>query len=140
MVDLLYSWGFKPSSVVGHSSGEIAAAFAAGALTRKSAIIISYYRGKLAKRQDGKGAMSAVGLGSAEIAPFLEEGVVVACENSPRSVTLSGDREKISTVISAIQASNPDVFCRQLRVSIAYHSRQYILVPYKAGGVTDHTN
>ncbi|KAJ5175567.1 Fum1p-like protein [Penicillium canariense] len=122
IVDLLYSWGLKPCSVVGHSSGEIAAAYAAGALTSRSAVIISYYRGKLAKSQEGKGAMAAVGLGPGDVSSFLEDGVVIACENSPQSVTLSGDAEKVEKVLGKIKASDPDILCRKLRVSTAYHS------------------
>lgn len=124
LVNVLYGWGIKPSSVVGHSSGEIAAAYAAGAITARSAIIIAYYRGKLAKEQEGKGAMAAVGLGRDEVTSYLEDGAVIACENSPQSVTLSGDKAKIDSIMRRIKTDSPDVLCRRVRVSIAYHSRK----------------
>ncbi|KAL4863599.1 hypothetical protein BDV12DRAFT_206352 [Aspergillus spectabilis] len=122
LVNVLSTWGFAPSSVVGHSSGEIAAAYAAGAITAKSAIIIAYYRGKLAMQVEGKGAMAAVGLGRGEVNPYLEEGVVIACENSPQSVTISGDTAVVDKVTEAIRKDFPDALCRRLQVSTAYHS------------------
>ncbi|XHG07169.1 hypothetical protein AWENTII_010330 [Aspergillus wentii] len=124
LVQVFVHWGIQPEAVVGHSSGEIAAAYAAGAITLKSAIIVAYYRGKLAKLQEGSGAMAAIGLSREAVMPFLieTEGVVVACENSPQNVTLSGDKEKMEQVLEKIKASLPETFCRRLRVRIAYHS------------------
>ncbi|KAL2844526.1 hypothetical protein BJY01DRAFT_248143 [Aspergillus pseudoustus] len=122
LVNILSSWGIKPSSVIGHSSGEIAAAYAAGAITARSAIIIAYYRGNLARQAEGKGAMAAVGLGREDVTRYLEDGVIIGCENSPNSVTLSGDSPVIDRVTAAISKDLPDVLCRRLRVSTAYHS------------------
>ncbi|KAM5491840.1 Mycolipanoate synthase [Microsporum canis] len=122
LVNILYRWGIKPSSVVGHSSGEITASYAAGAITSKSAIIIAYYRGKVTKGLSKKGAMAAVGLGRDQVTPYLGDGVVIACENSPSSVTLSGEAATVDNIIRSIKSDLPDVFCRQLRVSVAYHS------------------
>lgn len=110
-------------SVVGHSSGEIAAAYAARAISFREAIILSYYRGYIAKQSSSAGGMAAVGLGAGAAARFLKEGVVIACENSPESVTLSGDKEKLDQVVRTIKESNPDVLARTLKVDIAYHSR-----------------
>ncbi|KAL4735276.1 hypothetical protein BDV11DRAFT_173962 [Aspergillus similis] len=122
LVNILSAWGISPSSVVGHSSGEIAAAYASGAISARSAIIIAYYRGKLAKQLEGKGAMAAVGLSKSRATPYLEEGVVIACENSPQSVTLSGDNAVVDRVVDTIKRDHPDILCRRLRVSTAYHS------------------
>ncbi|KAK2756138.1 Type I Iterative PKS [Arachnomyces sp. PD_36] len=122
LVRILDQWGIKPSSVVGHSSGEIAAAYAAGAITAPCAIILAYYRGKVAKSQEGFGAMAAVGLGPEEVTPFLRQGITIACYNSPRSVTISGDEDGINCVLERINIENPGTLCRRLRVKIAYHS------------------
>lgn len=122
LVNLLKNWGVEPFSVVGHSSGEIAAAYAAGAITARSAIIIAYYRGKICRDEEGKGAMVAVGLNRDDVARFLDNSIAVACENSPQSVTLSGDKEGIERAIQKIKADLPDVLCRRLRVNIGYHS------------------
>ncbi|KAI1297499.1 hypothetical protein F5Y03DRAFT_398536 [Xylaria venustula] len=124
VVNLLRSWGIIPTAVLGHSGGEIAAAYACGALTMQQAIICSYLRGRATKHLTGTpGAMAAVGLGSADIEPYLIDGVGIACENSPFNTTLSGDEEKIVKVIQAIKYDRPDVFARRLQVDVAYHSR-----------------
>ncbi|KAL4900418.1 hypothetical protein BDW74DRAFT_182748 [Aspergillus multicolor] len=122
LINVLSAWGIAPSSVVGHSSGEIAAAYAAGAITATAAIIIAYYRGKLAKQVEGKGAMAAVGLSREQVMPYLENGIVIACENSPQSVTLSGDSVVVDKAVDAITRDHPDILCRRLRVATAYHS------------------
>nr|QHD56300.1 polyketide synthase [Curvularia sp. IFB-Z10] len=123
LVDLLATIGVEPAAVVGHSSGELAGAYAAGALTAKEAIIGAYQRGQAAKLQNKKGAMAAVGLGWDEVEPFLNRPrVVVACENSPKSVTLSGDAEEVQATVERIKEAHPDVTARVLKVEKAYHS------------------
>ncbi|KAK5996225.1 Highly reducing polyketide synthase gloL [Cladobotryum mycophilum] len=122
LVNLLAQYGVTPSAVVGHSSGEIAAAYVAGALTMSEAIICSYLRGLVTKRQARAGRMAAVGMSRERVTSFLVHGVHVACENSPKSVTLSGDADALEEVIKAIKAQYDDVFVRQLRVDKAYHS------------------
>ncbi|KAF7595519.1 hypothetical protein BBP40_005855 [Aspergillus hancockii] len=129
LVDLLRHWGVKPSAVVGHSSGEIAAAYAKGAITRQDAWLISYHRGRLSGSIRGlaphlNGAMMAVGLGPVDVQKYLDkttEGkVVIACINSQSSTTLSGNASTIKKLESMIQADGH--FARQLKVETAYHS------------------
>ena len=62
IVKLLHGWGVKPSVVVGHSSGEIGAAFAAGLLTEAQAIVIAFYRGYAVDKITSHGCMMAVGM------------------------------------------------------------------------------
>ena len=129
LVNLLRSWAIHPSIVVGHSSGEIAAAYTAGMLSLNSAISVAYHRGRLSSQvlsRDGsaKGAMLAAGL-SAEDAKFYTEGVTsgkatIACINSPKSVTLSGDVEAIDELHSTFEEKG--LFSRKLKVNVAYHS------------------
>lgn len=87
----------------------------------EEAIIIAYYRGYVTKNAVG-GGMAAVGLGAQDLAEFLSEGVVLACENSPNSSTISGDSAKVSEVADAIKQKLPDTFVRVLKVNMAYHS------------------
>ncbi|PYI33455.1 hypothetical protein BP00DRAFT_470507 [Aspergillus indologenus CBS 114.80] len=122
LVDLLAYWGVKPSAVVGHSSGEIAASYAAGTLTKSEAITIAFYRGHVCKDAPQKGGMAAVGVGKAQVARFILPGVSIACENSPSSVTLAGDPEVLEKVLADIQGKNEEVFVRRLQVEMAYHS------------------
>ncbi|KAI1828708.1 hypothetical protein F4861DRAFT_535124 [Xylaria intraflava] len=123
VVNLLREWGITPGAVLGHSSGEIAAAYASGALTMREAIICGYLRGRATKQStETPGAMAAVGLGSTDIQPYLVDGVVVACENSPSNTTLSGDEDKIVQVLEDVKNGHPDVLARRLQVDMAYHS------------------
>ncbi|KPM42830.1 Lovastatin diketide synthase LovF [Neonectria ditissima] len=124
------SLGLEPSAVVGHSSGEIAAAYASGHLSMEEAITVAYYRGYVTRQQKLSGAMAAVGMGANNLSEYLCEGVVVACENSPNSSTISGDADKVRGVIEAIKQALPDTFARELKVDMAYHSHH--MVPLSA--------
>jgi len=117
--------GIRPDAVIGHSSGEVAAGYAAGILSLPEAITVAYYRGFIMKGMEGRGAMAAIGLGSADVTPFLIEGgaVVVAAENSPSSTTISGDVLAVEQVMSAIKEAHPEVLCRKLAIDKAYHSQ-----------------
>ncbi|KAM3433240.1 hypothetical protein NHJ13734_006549 [Beauveria thailandica] len=135
LVDLLHSWHVRPEFVCGHSSGEIAAAYAAGALTASDAIKVAYHRGQavqhLTRIAPGrKGSMLAVGLGEEDVRRHLtawhQGKVTVACINSPGSVTLSGDESAIDSISSELKAAK--VFCRKLRVGVAYHSQHMKLI------------
>ena len=122
---LLKRLGIKPTAVVGHSSGEIAAAYAAGHITLEYALAVAYYRGYVTKDGDrSSGAMAAVGLSAVDVLPFLRAGVCVACENSPSSTTISGDKEALKEVLANLKEAKPDVFARLLKVEMAYHSRK----------------
>lgn len=121
-------WGVHAQAVLGHSSGEIAAAYAAGYLSKEDAIKVAYYRGWSAKNyaRDGSIAvgMMAAGLGGDSILPYLdgmEESVQIACFNSPKSVTLSGTVPALETVRERLTKDGH--FARQLQVDLAYHSR-----------------
>ena len=128
LIDLLSSIGLRPTGVVGHSSGEIAAAYAAGALSHDTALAVSYQRGLVsheAKRLSAQqGGMLAVGLGEAELAQYiahLEHGLVcVACVNSLESTTVSGDMSAIRELQTILD--NKGLFARVLKVDTAYHS------------------
>ncbi|KAJ5916406.1 Acyl transferase/acyl hydrolase/lysophospholipase [Penicillium tannophilum] len=123
LVDTFASIGVEPAAVVGHSSGEVAAAYAAGAITANEAIEIAFYRGQVTK-QAKSGAMAAIGMRSEDVQEYLQPGVgvVIACENSPRSVTISGDSEAVQMVVTRIKEAHPDILARLLKVDKAYHS------------------
>ena len=131
LVDLLQSWGIYPAAVTGHSSGEIAAAYASGALTAQEAISCAFYRGLVMTSLDEaqKGGMAAIGLGRDEVLPCLVfDGVSIGCENSPSSTTLTGDLEALEQTMSLIREKHPDALVRALRVDRAYHSRHVAVV------------
>jgi acyl transferase domain-containing protein len=128
LVNALSRSGVQPNAVVGHSSGEIGAAYAAGALSCFEALATAYYRGYVTTQQTLVGGMAAIGLGSGEVLDFLVDGVVVACENSPSSTTISGDLDKLKKVIATIKEQQPDVLARELKVDMAYHSRKFSFI------------
>ncbi|EXK33530.1 hypothetical protein FOMG_10801 [Fusarium oxysporum f. sp. melonis 26406] len=128
LVDLLRSWDVQPTAVTGHSSGEIAAAYAAGALSQEAAMIAAYYRGvassKLAADSSVNGSMAAAGLSPYEAQGYLDKltsgKLVIACYNAPYNVTLSGDAPALDELESLLQDTG--VFFRRLKVPVAYHS------------------
>lgn len=125
LVDFLAAWKVTPTVVIGHSSGEIAAAYAAGALSMREAIIIAFYRGYVCSNPQTRGGMAAIGLGRGDVQSYLVPGIRIACENSGKSVTLSGDLLPLEEVMAAIKNDHPDTLVRKLQVGMAYHSRKY---------------
>lgn len=126
LVEQLRGWGVRPVSVLGHSSGEIAAAYAAGLLTAKQAILVAYFRGYAVGQLRAMGCMMAAGV-SVQAAKDLikeknlENQVCVACVNAPENVTLSGSVEGIDILMETLQATSK--FVRKLETGKrAYHS------------------
>ncbi|GJP94927.1 polyketide synthase [Aspergillus niger] len=126
LVNLLRQWGIRPNAVVGHSSGEIAAAYAAKAITAEEAITIAYYRGYMTKGYQRLGGMAAIGLGREQVTRYLRQGTLIACENSPHSVTLSGDLEALEKTCEIIRTEEPGCLVRRLKVEMAYHSHHML--------------
>lgn len=122
---MLIALGIQPAAVVGHSSGEIAAAYAAGILSAHDAIAVAYHRGKISSvaEKDSRGGMLAVvGLEHEIIQNFLTKGIIIGCENSPKSVTLSGDTQNLEGVARQIHETYESVTVTRLKVKCAYHS------------------
>ncbi len=138
LVTLLRHWGVVPKSVSGHSSGEIAAGYTVGAIRKEDAWKIAYYRGLRSGMipylaQDRTGAMMAVALPESETRKYLRlanidenDQVIVACINSPESVTVSGDASAIENVKGLLLADN--IWCRKLQVKTAYHSQHMAII------------
>ncbi|KDN65093.1 putative mycocerosic acid synthase [Colletotrichum sublineola] len=132
LVDELRSWGIRPAKVIGHSSGEIAAAYCLGALTHADAIAAAYFRGKASaavvatSTSTGRGmGMMAIGCSREKAEKLIAShdgsiGVTVACVNSPGSITLSGDAAELDQLARVLQEQN--IFHRRLKVEVAYHS------------------
>ncbi|KAF2229541.1 polyketide synthase [Viridothelium virens] len=130
LVQLLGAFGIVPAAVTGHSSGEVTAAFAAGGLSLRDAMACTYFRGLVTAKHLAEatgrmaGGMLAVGLGSSDAQPYVDSAtagkVVIACENSPSSVTLSGDMAAIEEL--EVRLSSENIFARKLAVQSAFHS------------------
>lgn len=133
MVDLLSAAGINLHAVVGHSSGEIAAVYAAGIISSKDAMRIAYYRGyhaKLAQGVDGQsGGMIAVGISFDSALRFCAKPefsgrLGIAASNAESSVTLSGDLDAIKEAKEYFDLEK--TFARLLNVDTAYHSHHMI--------------
>ena len=131
LVELLASWNIEPTSVIGHSSGEIAAAYCARALSKESAWKVAFYRGLLSERlaQDTNHqpkAMMAVALSADDVLARLrkldlDSSVFVGCLNSPINTTVTGLQQSIDTLKSALEEER--IFAKKLAVNVAYHSK-----------------
>ncbi|KAL9121038.1 MAG: hypothetical protein Q9187_002404 [Circinaria calcarea] len=144
LVDLLKHWGIYPIAVIGHSSGEIAAAYCAGGISQESAWKISYYRGilseKLALSSQERGGMISIALSEQDIQPYLEifsthagdQRLFVGCVNSPTNVTITGKEEYVDAL--KVSMDREKVFSAKLKVDVAYHSiyMQSIAAEYAA--------
>ncbi|KAI1424757.1 ketoacyl-synt-domain-containing protein [Xylaria sp. FL1777] len=135
LVDLMRSWGIRPTAVAGHSSGEIGASYAAGSLTFETCMSIAYHRGRLIpvlkeRYPDLQGAMIAVGGSKEEFEPIISEikegEIRIACYNSPSSLTISGDEAGIDELKKV--AEEKQLFNRKLFVDTAYHSHHMNLL------------
>jgi acyl transferase domain-containing protein len=133
---LLQSWGIRPNAVIGHSSGEIAAAFAADALTFETALAVAFFRGKVFSEdptngESRPGAMLAVGSSAADILLLIEglkQGSAnIACYNSASSITVAGDKSAILELQAVLNSAG--VFNRLLKTERAYHSGKMTSLP-----------
>lgn len=154
LIELLKSFDIHPKAVVGHSSGEIAAAYvtkssfisifytdkkldsyAIGALSLPSACRVAYYRGLLAaKLRNTGGAMMSINLRGQDVSAYLKrtglsehtKGIEVACFNSPLNCTISGPEVEID--VCKVQLDRDGVFAHKLNTGVAYHSSAMRLI------------
>ncbi|MFI9383508.1 type I polyketide synthase [Kutzneria sp. NPDC052558] len=105
MVSLAALWrshGVEPAAVVGHSQGEIAAAYVAGALSLDDAVRVICLRSQALKALVGKGGIVSVPLPEAKVRELLPPGVSIAAVNGPGSVVVAGDIVGLDAVLAAV--------------------------------------
>ncbi|MFE2337907.1 SDR family NAD(P)-dependent oxidoreductase, partial [Streptomyces coelicoflavus] len=115
------SWGLTPDAVMGHSVGEIAAAYVAGVMDLDDAATLVIARSRLMQSLPAGGAMVAVDMAEEDILPLLRDHsdmVGIAAVNSSRSLVLSGDRAALTHVTDGLQGHR----ITWLKVSHAFHS------------------
>ncbi|MET8800782.1 type I polyketide synthase [Nocardia sp. NPDC004568] len=120
---LVESFGPVPDLVIGHSIGELAAAYAAGVWSLSDACRLVAARGRLMGALPAGGAMTAVAVGAAdaaELAAGYGDELSIAAINGPGSVVFSGDSDAVAEVERRAVAAGHK-FSR-LRVSHAFHS------------------
>ncbi|MEU2602699.1 type I polyketide synthase [Streptomyces hirsutus] len=117
------SYGVEPSAVVGHSQGEIAAAYVAGALTLADAAAVVALRSQALPRLSGLGGMMSVAAPVERVSALLEpwgELLSVAAVNGPSSVIVSGDAGALDELLAA--CGQQGVRARKVSVDYASHS------------------
>ncbi|WPO69156.1 SDR family NAD(P)-dependent oxidoreductase [Streptomyces sp. KN37] len=114
--------GVRWELALGHSVGEVAAAYAVGALTLAEAARVIAERGRAQAATAGRGRMAAVGLAASEAERVLEAypGLVVAAVNSARDVTVAGPQTRLKSLGEDLAAR--DVFFRLMDLDYAFHS------------------
>ncbi|MGQ0777110.1 MAG: SDR family NAD(P)-dependent oxidoreductase [Pseudonocardiales bacterium] len=125
LVAALAARGVAPAAVAGHSVGEVAAAYCAGALDRASACRVVAERSQAQAATAGAGRMAAVGVSTADAERRLgalgyTDRLVVAGVNSARDVTVAGDAEALAAF--GIVLREQGVFFRDLGLNYAFHS------------------
>ncbi|WP_054811957.1 type I polyketide synthase [Nocardia arizonensis] len=127
LVALLAESGIRPAAVVGHSVGEVSAAYVTGMLCLRDALLVSYHRARLQATTAGSGGMLAVGLAPAAAREFIDGDaqVDIAAVNSPNAVTLAGAVHRLDEIAESLTAEG--IFAKRLHVEVPYHS--YLMEP-----------
>ncbi|MFI6871647.1 SDR family NAD(P)-dependent oxidoreductase [Nocardia sp. NPDC050406] len=120
--ETLVTQGITAAAVVGHSVGEVSAAFVSGMLTLDEALAVVHHRARLQASTAGTGGMLAVGLSEGQVHALLagDTGVDIAAVNSPAACTLSGDAARLDELAETL--TDQGVFARKLQVEVPYHS------------------
>ncbi|MER7230654.1 beta-ketoacyl synthase N-terminal-like domain-containing protein, partial [Streptomyces olivaceus] len=110
MVSLAAVWrslGVAPAAVVGHSQGEVAAAYVCGALSLDDAARVVAVRGRAVHRLTGTGRMAAVPLPAGEVVEFLADrgtDLAVAAVNSPVRAVVAGSPGAVERLVADYEA------------------------------------
>jgi acyl transferase domain-containing protein/NADPH:quinone reductase-like Zn-dependent oxidoreductase/acyl carrier protein len=124
ILEWLAEHGIEADAVLGHSVGEVSAAYGAGILSLDQACRVIAERSRAQGRTAGTGRMAAVGLSPEKaalaIAPY-GDGLTVAAVNSPNSVTIAGDAAAIGALGTELEPNQ--IFFRPLDLDYAFHSR-----------------
>ena len=122
-VDALAARGVRPVAVAGHSVGEVAAAWASGALSRQQAARLAVRRARRQAPLYGAGGMAAVMSAAADARALIAasgiDGLDIAADNSPRGATISGEPEAIEALAAYARANR--VALKRLRVDYPFH-------------------
>ncbi|GAB2721285.1 type I polyketide synthase [Halomonas garicola] len=124
LTEWLAHQGVEPAAVTGHSVGEVAAAWAAGALSLADAVRVIYLRSHYQETTRGTGAMAAVALGAEAIREWLDDpefsAVALAGINSPKGVTLAGPADALKVLEQRLHDGG--IVARRLPLDYAFHS------------------
>ncbi len=125
LAELWKSWGIVPDKVIGHSVGEVAAAYCAGIYNLDDAVKVAFHRSRLQHTTRGQGRMVAAGISAAEARELIGSAadvVHISGINSPSLVTLSGDTESLAAIVEQLEQNGK--FFRWLGIDYAFHTHQ----------------
>jgi thioester reductase-like protein len=125
LTELWKSWGITPAATVGHSVGEVAAAYCAGIYSLKDAVRIVFERSRLQETTGGRGRMLAAGISPQEARKLIrphEGEIELAAINSPGLVTLAGETGVVEEISGQLESEGR--FVRLLPIDYAFHTRQ----------------
>jgi acyl transferase domain-containing protein/NADPH:quinone reductase-like Zn-dependent oxidoreductase/NADP-dependent 3-hydroxy acid dehydrogenase YdfG/acyl carrier protein len=120
---LLREAGITPAAVFGHSVGEVAAAWASGALSLAAATMVIYQRSAQQARTRGAGKMAAVGISAAEAEALIAElglPIELAAVNGPRAATVAGPETALEQLAECLTERGE--FVRILALDYAFHT------------------
>ena len=132
LVDLLDSWNVKAIGTIGHSSGEIAAEYSAGLISREYAWSLAYFRGQVCAINDSKGpgaledmGMLAVTSSASSCRRYINRhdlgaDIFIGCINSADNTTLTGLKRSLDLLERVFRREK--ILARALSVTCAYHS------------------
>lgn len=130
LVRLLNARGVRPAAVVGHSVGEITAAYIAGVIDLPTAAKIVRTRSELQDATAGQGAMVAISKSADEVAPLIDDDpdLTIACRNAPESTVVAGAADAIDRFIDSV--NELDISVWPLGLNYGFHSA--VMEPLKA--------
>lgn len=123
VTQMLRQHGIEPAAVVGHSVGEVAAAWASGALTLEQAVRVIFYRSKWQGTTKGLGQMTAVSLGEEATRDLLDcsgVDVTLAGVNSSHGVTIAGKPDQLAALEHILDKRK--ISYKRLNLDYAFHS------------------
>ncbi len=129
LAQLWRAWGIEPELVIGHSMGEVAAAYISGAIDLDAGAQIICRRSRILAEhvqeqdQGQAGGMLVTGLSREQCQPYLtKQTVSIAALNGPKTTVLSGDLLALQSIEAKLTAQS--IFCSFVKVKVASHSYQ----------------
>ncbi len=120
LTELWRSWGVVADAVLGHSIGEISAAYAAGVYSLGDGLSLAIARGRAMQNVAEPGLMRAVFAPLDAVLPFLTSRTSIAAINGPEQLVVSGFATEIESICAQLEAKG--FVTRPLRTSHAFHS------------------